>query len=249
MSSPVALHAVLFDMDGTLIDSEYLTDQAVMAALVRYAVDAKTRAAIDLSQFHGVAWHRIADTLRQQAPQLTAQVSSAELQVQFQDSFHQGLLTDDPRQVPGSVAAVHAAVAAHLAVAIVSSSDRASIDHVVARLDIEELLQERIAAEDCTRSKPDPQGYLLGAARLGVLPEHCLVFEDSVAGLQAARSAGMYTIAIAGSDDPAAHARLAPLADEVMTNFNSLSANFFTDASSAKADTSLARSPRAKVAT
>jgi beta-phosphoglucomutase-like phosphatase (HAD superfamily) len=53
-----------------------------------------------------------------------------------------------------------------------------------------------VAAEDVRRGKPDPEVYLTAARRLGVAPERCLVFEDAVVGVQAARSAGMRAIGV-----------------------------------------------------
>ena len=60
-----------------------------------------------------------------------------------------------------------------------------------------DLLLASVSAEDCT-ARPDPQGYRLAADRLEVSPSRCLVFEDSLAGVQAARSAGMSVVAIVG---------------------------------------------------
>jgi sugar-phosphatase len=53
-----------------------------------------------------------------------------------------------------------------------------------------------ISSDDVHRGKPDPEGYLIAAERLGVAPEHCLVIEDTPAGLEAARTAGMQALAI-----------------------------------------------------
>ena len=208
-------------MDGTLIDSEYLTDRAVREVFARYQVQAGVLERLDLRAFHGVAWHRIAALICAAAPQLAAQAGAAVVQAELQASFHGGLLRDDPREIPGAVAAVTAA-AAHLAVGLVSSSDRASVDHVVARLGLGDLLRHRVCAEDCDRTKPDPEGYLRAASLLGVPPEACLVFEDSEAGLKAARAAGMRTVAIAGGD---------PIgdtdADQVIADFTVLPPGFF----------------------
>ena len=63
-----------------------------------------------------------------------------------------------------------------------------------------------VPADQITRSKPDPEGFLVGAERLGVAPAGCIVFEDSTAGLTAAREAGMVGVAITAAtrDTPAA---------------------------------------------
>lgn len=75
--------------------------------------------------------------------------------------------------------------------AVVSGSTR---DSVTASLEAVKLLQKfqtLVCAGDYTRSKPDPEAFLIAAARLGVAPESCLVFEDTDMGIQAAQAAGM----------------------------------------------------------
>jgi beta-phosphoglucomutase-like phosphatase (HAD superfamily) len=78
-----------------------------------------------------------------------------------------------------------------------------------------------VSAEDCQRSKPDPECFQIAAQRLGIACERCLVFEDSVAGLQAARAAGMHTIAIGPGADKA------PLSDRMIADFTELPVGFF----------------------
>jgi len=206
------IQAVLFDMDGTLLDSEHLTEEAVQIVLERYGVEVE----VDCTRFHGVTWRGIAGTLRSLAPALT----DLPLEVELQAYFHRGLEETAPPVIPGAPQAV-AAAARRLSTALVSSSDRASVELVVGRLDLGEHFETLVCAEDCQRSKPDPQCYQIAAKRLGVDCAECLVFEDSVAGLQAARAAGMRTVAIGrdgGSDSPA---------DLVIADFTELPQGFF----------------------
>ncbi|MFJ3585625.1 HAD-IA family hydrolase [Streptomyces sp. NPDC090127] len=76
-----------------------------------------------------------------------------------------------------------------------------------------------VAADDITRGKPDPEPFLLAAARLGVDPAACVVFEDAPAGLAAGRAAGMRTVALATTHD-----RAALDADVVVTDLSAVSA-------------------------
>ncbi|MFC7467135.1 HAD-IA family hydrolase [Actinomadura keratinilytica] len=75
-----------------------------------------------------------------------------------------------------------------------------------------------VAADDITRGKPDPEPFLLAAARLGVAPERCVVFEDAPAGLASGRAAGMRTVALTTSH-PAAELT----ADAVVSDLTAVS--------------------------
>jgi HAD superfamily hydrolase (TIGR01509 family) len=78
-------------------------------------------------------------------------------------------------------------------------SDRRSMDALIDRFDFRGLFDSVVSVENVTRPKPDPEIYLLSAERLGVLPECCVAIEDSPAGVEAARRAGMKTVAVTNS--------------------------------------------------
>ena len=80
--------------------------------------------------------------------------------------------------------------------AIGSSAPRANLELILDRTGIRDYLDAVVASEDTTRGKPDPQVFLVAAQRLGVEPGKCVVFEDAVAGVQAARAGGMRCIAV-----------------------------------------------------
>ncbi len=82
--------------------------------------------------------------------------------------------------------------------AIVTSSNRAKMKHLFAQLpELEKAMDIVITDEDISRSKPDPEGYLLAAERLGIPAEECYIFEDSLNGLRAARAAGGEVVGVA----------------------------------------------------
>src|SRR5437773_1542244 len=84
--------------------------------------------------------------------------------------------------------------------AVATSASRGDVDRLLGPLGLRERFVAAIAAEDVRFGKPDPEVYLLAAEALGVPPQACLVFEDSVVGVQAARRAGMRVIGVATAD-------------------------------------------------
>jgi sugar-phosphatase len=183
------IEAVLFDMDGTLILSEDRTDRAVLTLLAEHEIDAPPD--FDLSDFHGVTWATSARNLKARWSAL----ERVEVADGLQRHFHQTFITHPPPVVPGAVEAVQAA-AASFPVAIVTSSNRETLELVCQQLQLVELLSTTVGAEDCSESKPSPEPFLLGAQRLGVSPKRCLIFEDSSAGVQAGLASGASVIAI-----------------------------------------------------
>ena len=184
-----SIEAVLFDMDGTLILTEDRTDRAVLALLAEHHVDVPP--GFDLTDFHGVTWETSARNLKVRWPAL----QDVDIARSLQTHFHQTFITDPPPVVPGAVEAVREA-AASFPVAIVTSSNRETLELVCQQLQFEELLGATVGAEDCSESKPHPEPFLLGAERLAVSPKRCLIFEDSGAGVQAGLDSGATVIAI-----------------------------------------------------
>jgi HAD superfamily hydrolase (TIGR01509 family) len=80
--------------------------------------------------------------------------------------------------------------------AVVSGSTRESVTASLVSLNLLDRFDALVCAGDYTKSKPDPEAFLLAAARLGVAPEACLVFEDTEMGIQAARAAGMASVRV-----------------------------------------------------
>lgn len=77
-----------------------------------------------------------------------------------------------------------------------SSTPRLNITMVLSLLNFDQYFQDIIAAEDVTKGKPDPQVFLRAAQKLHLLPQQCVVFEDALVGIQAAKAAGMKVVAV-----------------------------------------------------
>jgi mannitol-1-/sugar-/sorbitol-6-phosphatase len=103
------------------------------------------------------------------------------------------------RLVPGAADFIESAALDAFQLAIVSGALRREIELVLELAGLRPHFAEIVAAEDVSACKPDPQGYRRGAAALGVAPERCVVIEDSLPGLAAARAAGMSCVMLATS--------------------------------------------------
>ncbi|MDY4932683.1 MAG: HAD family phosphatase [Candidatus Onthomorpha sp.] len=105
----------------------------------------------------------------------------------------------------------------YVKIALVTSSSESKMQHVYEQLPfIRESFDVIITAADIIRSKPSPECYLLAAESLGVTPDECVVFEDSEAGIQSAKNAGMKIAALATT---LSRQTLMPLADTIIDNF------------------------------
>ncbi len=83
---------------------------------------------------------------------------------------------------------------------LVTSSDDMKMDHLRDEIpELEGLMTELVTANKITRSKPDPEGYLLAAKLIGADPKNCVVFEDSLQGVKAGRASGAFVVGIAGT--------------------------------------------------
>lgn len=178
--------AFLFDMDGTLLDSSAVVHRVWLSWAQKHGVDKNAL----LAAMHGV---RAEDTVKRFAgPHLDIAHET--------DWIHQAELNDVEGVVPleGIGAFIERLKPDEWAVVTSATLDLATVRLKAARLPLPKVF---ITAEDVKRGKPDPEGFLLGAERLGVRIEECLVFEDSPAGVKAAKASGAH-VAIVGGHVP-----------------------------------------------
>jgi mannitol-1-/sugar-/sorbitol-6-phosphatase len=208
--------AILFDLDGVLMDSRV----AVERAWERWAAGHGIDPLVVLAEAHG---RRTIDTIRAIAPLLDIEAEARLLEVAESVDF------DGVTTLPGAAALLEALPAGSWTV--VTSGTRALATGRLAHggLPIPEQL---ITADDVERGKPDPQPYLAGAAALGIDSADCLVIEDAPAGIEAGKAAGMTVIALVTTFEAsalvAADYVVGSLSDVVLGSATELSDGRFT---------------------
>lgn len=183
-------HAVIFDMDGVLIDSGAHHRAAWRALLDELGVVPAApdywRLTIGRPSVEAVPL-----LLGRETPWAEAQRLAARKQ-----EHYRRLASEGPALVRGVAAFVGELAARGVPRAVATSASRHDVETLLARARLLDRFAVVVAAEDVRWGKPDPEVYVLAARRLGVAPERCLVFEDALVGVQAARGAGMRTIGV-----------------------------------------------------
>ena len=202
--------AALFDLDGTLQDSEIVWVKATRD----YVRDNGYPMTDDeaLRTVYGRSWTNMYQDIIRYVPAL-APVSAFEMADRVR-AYYTRLAAGTDMAIPGSVA-LFKRLAATMKVAIVSGSPRLDIANAVRDLGLGDYISFYVGAEEYGNGKPDPACYLMGAERAGVDPSECVVFEDAAVGVLAAKRAGMYAVAL---KIPGRPEQDLSAADEVLTD-------------------------------
>ncbi|MGZ9930748.1 HAD-IA family hydrolase [Streptomyces sp. NC-S4] len=196
-TAPVALtaKALLLDMDGTIVNSDAVVERCWHDWALSHGLDPQEA----MKVVHGRQGYA---TMAVLLPDRPMEVNHAENAVMLARET-----ADTDGVVPVAGAPEFMAALDGLPHALVTSADTAlaTARMTAAALPMPEV---RVTAESVRASKPDPEGFLMGAAALGVDPADCIVFEDSAAGITAGRAAGMRVIGVgprAAAHAPTAH--------------------------------------------
>jgi beta-phosphoglucomutase family hydrolase len=186
----VLSRAVLWDMDGTLIDSEEfhwiswrdtMANQGIAITREQFLASFGLRNDSVLPRWLGAA----------ATPERIEKIANAK-----EEMYRHLVRAEGISPLPGVASWLHRLHSQGWLQAIASSAPRANVEAVLEALAVAQFFQGIVAAEDVHRGKPDPEVYLTAAARLGASPDRCIVVEDAVAGIEGARKAGMRSIGV-----------------------------------------------------
>lgn len=182
-------HAVCFDMDGVIIDSEPIHYQSFKQTIAAYGLtltnalyqqyfSGKTDRQGFEDFFMSVNQHCNIDALLRRRARAYKEIASTSLK-----GYSETL-------------SVIRQLSPVMKLALVTSSTRSDVEFVLKRFELEACFSVIVTADDVTNGKPDPEAYLLAAKRLQVDPAQCTVIEDSPSGVRAAKRAGMRCLAL-----------------------------------------------------
>ncbi len=182
--------AVLWDMDGTLVDSAEYHWQAWRDTMSREG------SPITYEQFRATFGQRNDSILRQWLGEKTASELIQRIGDAKEVLYRQHVREKGISPLPGALEWIHLLHRKSWGQAIASAAPRANIETILDVLQASQCFQAIVSADDVHRGKPDPEVFLIAATQLGVAPQHCIVVEDAEHGIEAARAAGMKSIGV-----------------------------------------------------
>lgn len=183
-------YGVIWDVDGTLVD----TATQHFAAWKRLAQDLDSD--FSAAQFAATFGRRNPEIIREIFGQDFSPADIDRLGLQKETYYRADAQTTGVQLLPGVLVLLQQLQAAGFQQAIGSSAPRGNLDLLLDLTQIGAYFETSVAMEDTTRGKPDPQVFLIAAARLGLEPARCVVMEDAPAGIEAAKAGGMAAIGI-----------------------------------------------------
>ena len=208
--------AFIFDMDGTLVDSMPYHVQAWMALLADRGVQTTPEAF--LRQTGGKTNHQI---LREVfGDRLTGEEIAR--YARQKEALYRDLFRPHLEPIDGLIGFLNGAQHLHVPMAVATSAGKANRDFVLKGLGLEPYFTAVVGVEEIQEGKPHPEIFLRTAEKLGVAPAGCLVFEDALAGIEAADRAGMKAVALTTSVEGGEFRGL-PAVIQVARDYTSLS--------------------------
>ena len=213
------LEAIIFDMDGVLVDSEYTYFQSKSQILSEAGHEVE-------DSYHFQFMRTTSDYMWEKMKQEFYLPLSVAEYIQQMTALRQAMIKRDGiRVIPHVQEFVKGLSQAGLKLAVASSSSLAEIKVNLAEIGLSEYFSEVVSTEEVEHSKPAPDVYLAAAERIGIMPENCLGIEDTKNGTGAVRNAGMVCVGFA---NPAFPKQDLAFADRVVSSFAELDADSLT---------------------
>ena len=193
----LAYDALIFDCDGVLVDSEPLHAETWVEIFTRHGVPMTIEG---FARFLGMTSPQMLAVLAQEggiSPELDHRALIVERRDLYWERIAEGL-----DEIPGTEAFLRA-LAPRAALAMATSNPRETYDRILDVMGWRDLFSAAVGVDEVAHAKPAPDIYLRAVERLGVPAEKCLVFEDSLPGIEAARAAGLDVAGLATSHDGA----------------------------------------------
>lgn len=184
------IKAVLFDMDGVLVNTETFYIKALIDTLSEEIGLELTMEEVE--KYAGLIY---TEKLKRIFKERGIKGDPYELAEKSRRRFLQ-IVKGRIRLLPGVKELIEELVSSGIKLGLVSSSRRKVVEVVIRETGLEGVFDVIVAQEDVKHLKPDPEPYLLASKKLGIRPQECVVIEDSVHGISSAKSAGMKCIAI-----------------------------------------------------
>ena len=181
--------AILFDMDGVLIESEFLMRHSAIQALAEYGIEAKHE---DFVEFTGMGEDKFVGGVAEKY----GHTYTFDMKERAYDYFGQQVkeLAHVPAGVKEMLMTLHEK---GLVMAVCSAADLRKVRYNIQAIGVDEsIFSALVTGSDVERKKPFPDIYLKGAQLIGMDPKDCLVVEDAVSGINAAHAAGMDAVGV-----------------------------------------------------
>ncbi len=212
------MKAVIFDMDGVLVDSQPYHFKADIDTMAEYGVIK------DQKFYESFAGTLTADRMRTLKEMFGLDVPVEEMTIKRENMILDIMGKEDIKPVSGIPEFLRSIEEKGLTTAVASSSDYKLINLILNRLKIAQYFDSVTSGSDVKRGKPSPDVFLLAAERIGIGPSECLVVEDSENGVKAAKAAGMKVL---GYINPTSGKQDLSLADFITDDFKKISIDMF----------------------
>lgn len=193
--------AFFFDLDGTLLDTEILWVEATECYVRDCGLEVRYEDV--LADVYGISWRGVRENVQRRFPGLTWDWDAIK-------RHFLRLREIRPLPIEGSIRLLRR-LAKHYPVGVVSGSTREDVQDGLSRIGVQDCVAFALDDSCYSPGKPDPACYRMAAERVGVSPASCVAFEDSTAGITAAKRAGLYCTALVRPGRPIQDVSMADL--------------------------------------